>query len=227
MKKIITTLLILCGIYSVSQAQTKNTNEFGFNVGYNASTVSDSQTGETSSYTGGFNLGFSAEHYFSDRWGIKAKVIYDQKGWGDGFITSSATPDGETSGEVFNGIDFHLNYITVPIMANWHFGRMRNWYLNFGPYVGFLLSAHATSNDAAFTSNSGAANSIDVKDSFNSTDFGLALGIGVKFPISNNVKLFIEDDAQAGISHLFKDGSDGNVQSERSSVNIGFIFAVK
>jgi opacity protein-like surface antigen len=113
-------------------------------------------------------------------------------------------------------------------MANWHFGRMRNWYLNFGPYVGFLLSAHAVANSAAFTTSStSSTNSIDVKDSFNSTDFGLALGIGVKFPVSNNVKLFIEDDGQAGVSHLFKDGSDGNVQSVRSSINIGFIFAVK
>ena len=51
MKKIITTLLIFSGIYSVGFAQTKNTAEFGVNIGYNGAGVTYSGGNETSDYT--------------------------------------------------------------------------------------------------------------------------------------------------------------------------------
>lgn len=99
-------------------------------------------------------------------------------------------------------------------MANWHFGKKRNWYLDFGPYVGFLMSAE----DTKF--------GLDLKDSFNSTDFGLNFGIGVKIPVSNKMKLTFEYEGQSGLSNIFKD-SDTNVLNSRSSLNIGLNFMMK
>ncbi|MGZ3753330.1 MAG: porin family protein [Mucilaginibacter sp.] len=209
MKKILTTLLILSGICSAALAQTKNNAEFGANIGYNTASVSYSGNNQSSNYTGGFNAGVSAEYYFSDRWGIKGKLIYDQKGWGNGYLTFN-------DGTEIDGVNFHVNYLTVPVMANWHFGRVRNWYLNFGPYVGFLLNATESTNSG-----------LPVKDAFNSTDFGLALGIGVKFQVSNNVKMFIEAEGQSGVTSIFKDSGGQTVTSERSSINIGFLVPIK
>jgi len=209
MKKILTTLLILSGIYSAASAQTRNTAEFGANIGYNAANVSYSGSGQSSDYTSGFNAGVSMEYYFSDRWGIKGKLTYDQKGWGNGYLSFD-------DGTEIDGVNFHLNYLTIPVMANWHFGRTRNWYLNFGPYVGVLLNTTESSNSG-----------VDLKDAFNTTDFGLALGIGVKFPVSNNVKMFIEADGQSGFTDIFKDNPDGAVQNVRSSINIGFLVPIK
>jgi opacity protein-like surface antigen len=211
MKKIITTLLILSGIYSVSFAQSRSPLEFGANIGFNSANIAYANSNASSDYLGGFNAGVSLEYYFSNRWGIKGKLIYDQKGWGNGFLTYY---DGTQTTEI-DGVNIHLNYITVPIMANWHFGRTRNWYLNFGPYVGFLMNAKESSSNT------------DVKDGFNSTDFGLAAGIGVKFPVSNRVKMFIEADGQSGITDIFKDNPGSAVQNQRSSINIGFLIPVK
>jgi opacity protein-like surface antigen len=208
MKKVFTTLLILLGIYSVSSAQTRNTTEIGFNIGYNAANVTYSGGNVNSDYTSGLNLGFSAEHYFSDRWSIKGKLIYDQKGWGNGYLTFD-------DGSEVDGVNFHLNYLTVPVMANWHFGRTRNWYLHFGPYVGILLNTSESSNSG-----------VDIKSVFNTTEVGLDAGIGVKFPVSNHVKLFIEADGQGGFNNIFK-YSDGTVRSERSSINFGVLFPLK
>ena len=208
MKKILTTLLILSGIYTVAFSQTKNTAEFGINVGYNAANVTYPGSNVNSDYTSGLNLGFSAEYYFSDRWSIKGKLSYDQKGWGNGYLI---LPDNSE----IDGVNFHLNYLTVPVMANWHFGRTRNWYLHFGPYVGFLLNTSESSNSGQ-----------NIKDAFNTTEFGFDAGIGVKFPVSNHVKLFIEADGQGGFNNVFKN-SDGTVQSERSSINFGVLFPLK
>jgi opacity protein-like surface antigen len=207
MKKILLTLIIVSGLYFAASAQTRNSNEFGINIGYNAATVTESGSNYTSDYTSGLNLGVSLEHYFNDRWSIKGKLIYDQKGWGNGYLYFD-------DGSEIDGVNFHLNYLTVPVMANWHFGRTRNWYLHFGPYVGFLLNTTESSNSG-----------VNIKDYFNTTEVGFDAGIGVKFPVSNHIKLFIEVDGQGGFTNVFKDPP--TVQSERSSINFGMLFPLK
>ncbi|HEX3385331.1 MAG TPA: porin family protein [Mucilaginibacter sp.] len=207
MKKSLVLLAGLMGIYTISKAQTTNSTEFGVNIGLNQSTVQYSGTGENADYRAGVNLGVSGEYYFSNRWGIKAKVIYDEKGWGNGYLVLN-------DGTEIDGIDYHLNYITVPIMANWHFGRMRNWYLDFGPYLGFLASSSETSHSA------------DVSPLFNSTDVGIAFGLGVKIPVSKQAQLFFEYDGQGGLTNVFSQ-SDGTFQNIRSSLNFGVIFPLR
>src|ERR1700712_3495371 len=191
MKKFITTLLILSGIYTAASAQTRNNLEFGGNIGYNVTNITYSGFNDYDGYNyylSRFNAGVSLEYYFSDRWGIKGKLIYDQKGGGNGTLTFN-------DGSEVDNVNFRLDYLTIPVMANWHFGRARNWYLHFGPYVGVLISAKESYTNT------------DIKDAFNSTDFGFAAGIGVKFPVSRSVKMFLEVDGQSGLTDLFKDNT--------------------
>jgi opacity protein-like surface antigen len=204
-KRLFITALSIFGILT-SNAQDSGEFELGIGLGLNLANVStiDGQN-NTSSLTS-FNAGVSGEYYFSDRWGFKAKLIYDSKGWSDGFITD----------ENFNTIttDFKLNYVTLPVMANWHFGSNRNWYLNFGPYVGFLVNAEDSELG------------LDLKDGFKSTDFGFAFGIGYKFEIDDNIKLFIEYDGQSGFSDIFEENAGDAIRNGRSSLNIGALFSL-
>ena len=100
-------------------------------------------------------------------------------------------------------------------MANWHFGKKRNWYLNFGPYAGYLAGAKATDI------------SVDVKDYFHNIDFGLAAGIGTKIRLSENLKLLIEYDTQEGLIDIFKENSGSAIRNSRSSLNVGLNFMIK
>jgi len=188
-----------------ASAQDKGNVEFGFNVGLSGSTVSDDNNVADSRT--GFNAGASAEYYFSRSWGIKAKVIYDRKGYDNGIITVS-----DNFGTYDYSTNYKLDYFTVPVMANWHFGRKKNWYLNFGPYAGFLVSA----KDSRFD--------FDVKREFESTDFGFAYGIGVKIPVSQYLKIFIEYDGQEGFTNIFKDNYYNNTTNSRGAFNIGLNF---
>jgi opacity protein-like surface antigen len=205
MKKVLFIAVFVLGLNTVLFAQKKGDVEFGFNVGFNNSTVSNSDVSADTAY--GLNVGGSVDYYFSDRWSIKGKLIYDQKGWDNGFIEDS-------SGSSF-ATDYNINYLTVPVMANWHFGSKRNWFLEFGPYMGFLLNAE----EVRFGT--------DVTDSFNSTDFGLALGIGVKIPLSDKLKLFFEYEGQGGMADIFKQNEFARVTNSRSSLNIGLNFMLK
>lgn len=205
MRKIFTTIVIVLGFYSLTSAQQKEKGnvEFGVNVGLNNAYVEDGNSNQHTDGVAGFNVGISADSYFSNRWSLKVKAIYDQKGWGNGYLDFG---DAEE-----DGVSYKLNYITVPVMANWHFGRTRNWYLDFGPYVGFLTSAKA--------------GGYDVKSAFNTVDGGLSVGIGIKIPVNENTKFFIEYEGQGGAANIFNDTGDGSsIQNVRGSLDIGFNF---
>ncbi len=202
-------LIISLWVSLTALAQNKGDIELGGNVGVNISNVAiNSDNDFNTESKSGFNLTASGEYYFSDRWGIKAKLIYDQKGWGDSFVLRL---DGSVVEE-----DMELDYLTIPVMANLHFGRKRNWYLNLGLYTGFLVNAELDGEDT--------------KDFFNNVDIGLALGIGVKFPISDKAKLFIEYDGQSGFIDIVEksenNGSSLELRNGRSAFNIGVLFTL-
>ena len=205
MKKIIcATVMVFC-ISTGAIAQDKGAVEFGVNVGYNIASISSSE--ERSDTGSGINVAFAADYYFSKTWSIKGKLIYDQKGWDNGFLEDLDT------GIVYK-TDYNLNYFTIPVMANWHFGNTKNWYLNFGPYMGFLMNAEETRFN------------LDVKDGFNATDFGLAFGIGVKIPVSNKLKIAFEYEGQSGMKNIFKESNE-DVFNRRWSLNVGINFLMK
>ncbi|SDB42218.1 Outer membrane protein beta-barrel domain-containing protein [Flavobacteriaceae bacterium MAR_2010_188] len=192
---------------SFSFAQQKGQVEAGLNIGLNFSNITDNDyySSVPTNTRLAFNIGGSAEYYFSDRWGIKAKLIYDRKGWADDLFYY------EDPYEEFI-TDYALDYITIPVMADFHFGRARNWYVNFGPYIGFLTSATVVDPD------------VDIKELINKEDFGLAFGGGYKFLINEHVKMFFEIDHQAGLDNIFEDGRGTSITNGRTSVNTGLLF---
>jgi hypothetical protein len=203
LKPFIATLLTL-GIYTATLAQTKGTTEFGVNVGLNATNVENNNGNNHAShdYRIGLNVGVSADYYISDQWSIKAKLIYDQKGWNHTLILL---------GNNYYPSNFKFNYLTIPIMANLHFGKTRNWYLNLGPYMGILLNAKTTTNN------------IDLTNYINGPEAGLAAGIGLKFPIAGRSKFFIEYLGQGGVFDISKKNlvSYYNISG---SLNVGINF---
>ncbi|NII82797.1 MULTISPECIES: porin family protein [unclassified Pedobacter] len=205
MKKLLT-LLLCAGLGVTSQAQEKNSLELGIHVGYNLATVSTSNQ-TNSDYRNGFNVTAVGDYFFSDRWSIKAKIGYDQKGWDSGYLTNLDNGQSFTT-------DYHINYLTIPVMANWHFGKKRNWYLNFGPYFGILLNASETKFNT------------DLKNFIHNRDIGIDLGIGVKLPVANKVKVLLELDGQSGLTDVFKQNQGYQIRTVRSGINAGLLFSL-
>jgi len=144
----------------------------------------------------GFRAGVIGEYYFSETWSLRSGLVYDSLG----------SELGDTS--------FNLNYLFVPLNANWHFGSDNNWYLNFGPALGFLLDATAEESGAEE----------DLKDTLKGLDFGLSLGIGYKFEVSEGVVLFADIQGFRGFIDLNDSDSDLELYNIRSAFNVGAIF---
>lgn len=195
-KQLLTIMLVL--ITGVSRAQDKQSIELAIGSGVNIAGIMDDHF--TSDSRTGFDVFVSGDYYFSDRWSLKGKVIYDQKGWKSGYlIINGKTIVPQTTSK--------LNYLTIPVMANWHFGKKRNWYLNFGPYMGILTTANSSDNT-------------NIKSGLHTFDGGAALGIGVKIPLSERCKLLLEYQGQGGFSNIFK-VCETEALSARN-INVGF-----
>ncbi|PZP50896.1 MAG: hypothetical protein DI598_04530 [Pseudopedobacter saltans] len=203
--KLLLTLLCLCAY--VANAQEQGSIEFGVGGGINFATITEgNNTNDNGGVRTAFNAGVFGDFFFSDRWSLKVKALYDSKGWKNGYVEDY---DSYTYSEGA----MKLNYVTVPVMANFHFGKTRNWYVNFGPYVGFLTSANIQGYDA--------------KPLFNSVDAGLAFGIGVKIPISERCKFFVEYDGQAGLANIAKESDGYSFKNSRFGFNVGVAFPLK
>lgn len=207
MKKLASIVLCLLCVVLSGNAQEKGKIEFGGSAGLNYSTIGTRNKSSDGSIS--FNLAASADYYFSDRWSVRAKLIYDRKGWDNAFYS---TYDEATLTTYSEKTDVNLNYFTIPVEAKWHFGRKRNWYLHLGPYAGFLLNSKAKDLD------------LDTTDEFRTADFGIAFGGGVKFPISEKLKIFVEYDEQTGLSEIFEKNSNSRMTNARLSLNVGVNF---
>jgi opacity protein-like surface antigen len=92
--------------------------------------------------------------------------------------------------------DINLNYLNIPVMAKFYVADAFS--LEAGPQIGFLLSAKGDGED--------------MKDFFNSTDFGLNLGAGYDFT----------ENLTAGLRYNFglSNAADfGDIFEEEVSVN--------
>tara|TARA_R110000751_G_scaffold281437_2_gene383996 strand:+ start:1484 stop:2089 length:606 start_codon:yes stop_codon:yes gene_type:complete len=201
MKKLITLpLFILC--FLITKAQDSKF-EIGPEVGVNFSSYAFSDGDYDDKSLTRISFGAIAKLNFSENWSLKGKLKYDGKG--------SKANDGS--------FEEKLNYVTLPVMAEWKFGdgNLRG-FLNFGLYAGFLTSAKTEFEDRE---------ELDVKDAVKSTDFGGAYGIGVIYKLKDNMNLIFELGGQRGVVDL--DGSytpNPYIWNQVFSANIGLTFGI-
>ena len=192
MKKIIALAVLLAGFSGFSQNRAKGTVELIPFIGHSASNYYGEENLDNSSLTS-VNFGADLDFYFNDRWSLRSGLLF------------------QTMGTKFRGYKEELNYVTIPVNANWHFGSTRKWNLNFGPSIGFLTSAEG--------------NGRDIKDLANSTQIGLNYGIGYKIEVSKKFSILIDYQGMTGLSEVPED-SDYTIKNSFGSFNIGGVFVL-
>ena len=151
MKKLLLgTVIAVFGFANINAQSDSGDITIAPQLGLNLSNYSSSENLNNKIRTA-FNAGAILEYYFNDRWSLRSGLLYDSKG-------TKVTDGGDEY------ID-KLNYLALPVHVNWHFGSNRNWFLNFGPTLGFLLSAKADI----------PGGEVDIKDELAST-FDIGLG---------------------------------------------------
>ena len=146
MKKHALALFVLCIVAAGLKAQPM---AVGIKGGLNIADVSDMNGDNRLSG----HVGLFLHSSLSARWGIQPEFLYSGQGQKYTFLNRDYT--------------LALNYLQIPVM--FQFFPVNQFYLEFGPYLGFLLSARVKSD----------GDHTEVDDSYRKVEAGLGLGAGV------------------------------------------------
>lgn len=154
------------------QAQTADTNrtvpvqpqpKFSFSVkaGLNVAQIfaAGSQGFNHFGFAGGIKFGYR----FADRFSFDPEVLYNMKG-------AARNPNlakGETE-----SFSVDLDYVEIPLVFNFHFGKKAKFSFEFGPSIGFLVRQKAFVNGGE----------INTANGFNIYDLSLLFGLNYYLP---------------------------------------------
>ena len=201
MKKIILTVSAVFAFGFMDAQETK----FGVKGGVNFATLTGDA--EDVSMKVGFNVGGFVEIKVSDKFSVQPELLYSTQG-------------ARTEISEFDGFNFdakvNLGYLNIPIMARYYVAN--KFSLEAGPQVGFLLSAKGK----AEVMEGGVTTSAeeDIKDEFESIDFGVNFGAGYDFTknLSANVRY------NFGLTNIAKDSGNDKANNSVLSLSLGYKF---
>jgi hypothetical protein len=153
MKKVILVLTVIASSVLVNAQVT-----FGIKAGLNNSTLG----GDGADIPGkksntGFNFGVMAGIPLSTHFVFQPELMY------------SANQGMEFRPTTTSETNYNLNYVNIPLMLKY---KSSGFYGEAGPYFGFLTSGKIKNKIGGVTTEN------DIKESFDGTDMGVALGTG-------------------------------------------------
>ena len=155
-------------------------SQISVRAGLNLSNISITSDGASVSYSSkiGFHLGIMDEIAINDNLSWRPGLLFSQRGAKIDILgtTSSVT----------------ASYLDIPLSLIYNFSTEDSGlFAELGPNVQYLLSASSEGDD--------------VKDGWNSIDFGLIGGLG--YNINNNIGIGV--NYNIGLANIIKDAPDG------------------
>jgi hypothetical protein len=177
-KKYVFTLsiLLLLTISTFSQKKIR----VGVNTGLNYSSIWEKEIGEEFNSEFSFILGVNLEYSLNENLLIKSGIDFERK------VVSFELPISSNSRKrISDGYD----YLIIPIFLKYEFGQSKKYYLNSGPYFGYLKNRTIEKIDFLNKQNK----------RFN---MALSLGIGHNFFIGEMNVISFEIRNNLGLSNI-------------------------
>jgi len=160
----------------------------------------DSRYFRVNSLKGGRNFGLVLNYQITNFFSIQSELYHSEKGFEFDLCSNMDGGPG-----VFG--DYKMNYITIPLLANFEIGKSFKFYGYGGLYMSFLNSAK---NQTTLTSTASSDfphydYSYDPTSEFYSSEKGALFGLGVRIPLCNKVKLFVDTRYETGLTNASRD----------------------
>ncbi|POS01488.1 outer membrane protein with beta-barrel domain [Flavobacterium croceum DSM 17960] len=226
MKKIFLFFTLSLSFFTFSQ---NSKIKFGFQTGLNYSNfrgynipASFNQVYSESpafAYLGGFNF----EYQFKEKLSLKLELNYERKSQkGDNNIEIRQSFDEPAQAYNFT-TKRNYDYLVLPILLKYSFTNKNSFYVNGGPFIGYLLKSKFTNNF-----NVAGFNSSDLETTKDNkkTDFGLSFGLGKNFELSNNKTINLEMRENLGLINTSKIDvwNGGTVKTNSINLIVGISF---
>ncbi|HVU99355.1 MAG TPA: porin family protein [Puia sp.] len=195
------------------------------------------------------NFGIFAEHRLHGHWSLQAELNYaGQGGKRDGLQPISDLPP-ELAQMVPPGSFLYakfknkaiLDYLELPILAKLTWGTPWQFYVNAGPYAGYLLHAKEKTSGASliYADPQGQqplgtqygpvppqdfAATTDVTSSIKRWNVGVTGGIGVAKPLGTRNKIFFDTRFEYGFINIQKYKEDGKNNTGNVLLSLGYAY---
>ncbi|MFH4965678.1 porin family protein [Gaetbulibacter sp. M235] len=215
MTKIILQLIFFISFFNIVAQNSKF--EIGPEIGLN---ISDFRYIEAKYVKGSdikrISFGITGKLNFSRNWALKSKLKYEGKGI---LIEVGSFERGLLTQK--------LNYLVMPLMAEWRLGKGNlQGYLNFGIYGSRLMSARQEL--IKVNSTMGEKDIKNNKDEFKPYDSGFSGGIGAIYKLKKNLKITLDLGGQYGMSPIDSELKSGTGwrANQNLSGNIGMLIGL-
>ena len=164
-------------------------------------------------FLGGLNF----EYQIKEKLSLKLELNYERKSQkADNYIELTDI-NGFTKGYNYTSKK-NYDYLVLPIMLKYNFTNKNSFYVNGGPFVGFLLKSNLT-ND--LQNIDGLNNDpVETTNLNNKSDFGLSIGLGKTIEINEKNSIFIEIRENLGLTNTSKNKVWGNGEVKTNSLNV-------
>ncbi len=177
---------ILCTAFAQKNKSIskKNNMEYGFLSSANFNTIRKNNVNiflkQNLTNYAGISVGGYFKVNINPSFGIKVLAQYDQNGYR---LDGLSFEIGNGTGIALGNATIKTTYLNVPVAGEFTFGNKIKYYINTGPYVGFLLNSNVISKISSIA-NSTASTTKTKSDGHKRTNFGVAVGTGTLIPIS-------------------------------------------
>ncbi|MBS7231439.1 PorT family protein [Flavobacterium psychroterrae] len=226
MKKI-TFLLFTIFLITFKTSAQDSKIKFGIQGGLNYSGLRGYESFTNDNPGFAYLFGFSFEHEIQENLSIKVDLNYERK-----TQISKSTIDYWQTAESPVPIEqivykskttIYLNYIVLPILIKYNLSTDKSFYINGGPYLGYLLKSGMKSE-----SNYPSIYNDETEDTNNrkSIDYGISAGIGKEFKLSGNHNFHIELRDNLGLANIAKGEliNGGTLKTNSLNLLAGFTF---
>ncbi|WP_430403775.1 porin family protein [Fluviicola sp.] len=209
--KSFTLLLVFAVNFSYAQ---KNRFDVGIEGGPNLSTILNEESTNNYQLSILGSAGTFFQYNCKKTISFKTGLFYQQKGyqWKQDQIDLDDSSIGKGK------FTSHLDYLTLPLLTKITFGKKINFFVNAGPYIGFLLQK----TEQLKTSNPSNSYKYQDMQGTNRFDFGLTGGLGLGIPIKEKWLITIEARNYSGIMNIATNGT--KLHTNTTDFNIGFAY---
>ena len=208
MKKYLVTIFILMATQCKAQ---KHSWEYGFQTGVNINSARGNGVSSSSKRSlAGFGAGGHLQYMLNSHLGIKAGLQFDQLGWSYHSLTLYGSGTS-----IFSTADalFRLNYLDLPVTAQYTSGKKIRFTSGAGIFIGTLLSGKFILK----TKTPDASTTKSKHKGTKTFNFGIAANAGIQIPLQHKLKLDMGIHNNLGLFNTQKKINDYSTTSIRTN----------